>query len=286
MAAEGQTVAGGTVAGEASDEGAPDTISPEDIDATFVPVPIEDVEGISIDGEGVVLVKEKGSIHWMNQISTVIWESLDGVSNIEQIATELSKTFHADRETVLNDVTEAVRRFGGAFLLEGVVPRMAFGGAAPANKLEIGAEISPFELPDLDGQIITMEILRGEKVLLVNWSPTCGFCKKIVPDFAEMETDLRDRGVRPVFITSGSPEANRAVFDEAGLEATLLFQGDERVEVFAGMGTPAAYLVDEDGMVASELAMGADEVPRLLAAAAGLTDRDESNVQVSFVRRV
>ena len=34
------------------------------------------------------------------------------------------------------------------------------------------------------------------------------------------------------------------------------------------------------------LAMGADEVPRLLAAAAGLTDRDESNVQVSFVRRV
>jgi len=77
-----------------------------------------------------------------------------------------------------------------------------------------------------------------------------------------------------------------ALFDEAGLEATLLFQGDAQIEAFAGLGTPAAYLVDEDGMVASELAMGAEEVPRLLATAAGLTDREESDVQVNFVRRV
>jgi len=260
-------------------------ISPEDIDETFVPVPREDVSGISLDGEGVVLVEDTWSVHWMNQAGVAVWESLDGLTSVKQIAAQLSETFHADPATLLTDVLEAVRGFGSAFLLEGVAPKRAFGGA-PVDKLEVGAEIPAFELPDLDGQVVTMESLRGEQVLLVNWSPTCGFCKKIAPDFVEMDPALRERGVRPVFIAIGSAEANREVLDEFGLEVTMLLEGEEQAEFFAGMGTPAAYLVDENGMVAAELALGANEVPELLKSAAGLSGEEESDIQVAYVRRL
>src|SRR5437588_1172297 len=148
-------------------------IAPEDIDEDFVPIPREDVSGISIDGEGVVLVEGTWSVHWMNQAGVAVWESLDGLASVKQIAAQLSETFHADPATILTDVLEAVRGFGSAFLLEGVAPRTVFGGA-PANKLEVGAEIPAFELPDLDDKVVTMESLRGEQILLVNWSPTCG----------------------------------------------------------------------------------------------------------------
>src|SRR5439155_26695462 len=132
-------------------------------------------------------------------------------------------------------------------LLEGVAPRMAFGGAAgpPVERLEVGTELPDFELPDANGQTVTLSSLRGDPVLLVNWSPTCGFCKRIVPDFAELDPALLDRGVRPVFLTTGTPEANSEVLGDVEEEVTVLFQGEERAEFFAGLGTPAAYLVDE-----------------------------------------
>jgi hypothetical protein len=36
------------------------------------------------------------------------------------------------------------------------------------------------------------------------------------------------------------------------------------VDAFAGLGTPAAYLLGEEGRVASGLVLGADKVPELL----------------------
>jgi hypothetical protein len=38
------------------------------------------------------------------------------------------------------------------------------------------------------------------------------------------------------------------------------------------MGTPVAYLIDGEGKTASELAFGADQVPILMRAAAGISE--------------
>ena len=55
----------------------------------------------------------------------------------------------------------------------------------------------------MDGNDRSLESLRGRKVLLVNWSPTCGFCKKISDGLAEVQDTLSDRDVDLVFVTSG-----------------------------------------------------------------------------------
>ena len=71
-----------------------------------------------------------------------------------------------------------------------------------------------------------------------------------------------------VFITLGDAEENRPLLDEHGLRPRVLYGDGLDVEVFAGVGTPSAYLVDGDGRAASPLTIGADKVPDLARTAA------------------
>lgn len=244
----------------------------DDIDDGFVPRPKDEVVGLEMDGEAVLVVEGRWSTHWLNQISTVVWNALDGVSSVRELSAKLAHAFGADPEEVLIDVRDVTRQFGMAGLLQGVA-------ASHRGKEGIaeGKVIPSFELPDAEGRTVSLESMRGQKLLLVNWSPTCGFCKEIAPELAELQPRLRECQVRPVLITTGEIEANRRLMEEAGLDALLLFQEPGEAEVFIGMGTPVAYLVDEVGKNAATMAYGADAVPVLARKAAGLPPKETAH---------
>src|SRR6266568_579930 len=42
--------------------------------------------------------------------------------------------------------------------------------------LAVGTEFSPFRFPDLTGTEVSLDEFRGKRLVLVNWSPGCGFC--------------------------------------------------------------------------------------------------------------
>jgi thiol-disulfide isomerase/thioredoxin len=106
-------------------------------------------------------------------------------------------------------------------------------------------------------------------MVLVNWSPSCGFCAAIAPELAALHGDLRAHDAELVLLAFGSADDNRSLLDQAGLTCTVLLQGDDPVDLFRGLGTPCAYLVDEQGALASGLAVGANQVPGLARLAAG-----------------
>jgi peroxiredoxin len=243
----------------------------DDIDQAFVPWPKDEVVGLEMDGEAVLVVEGTWSTHWLNQTSTVVWNSLDGVSSVRELSAELARAFGADPEVVLIDVLDVTRQFGMAGLLHGVA--QVATGRGPQGIAQ-GRMIPSFELPDAEGRTVSLESLRGQKLLLVNWSPTCGFCKQIAPELAELQPRLREHDVRPVLIATGEIEANRQIMEEAGLDALLLLQEPGETEVFSGMGTPVAYLVDEEGKNAASLAYGSDDVPALARKAAGLPPKE------------
>jgi peroxiredoxin len=131
--------------------------------------------------------------------------------------------------------------------------------------LAVGATVPTFRLPDLAGRPVALEDFRGRRVLLVQWSPTCGFCEQLAPELAELQTQLRAHQIELVLVSDGDAKANRRLANRYGLAAAILLQPDsEQVEAFKGQGTPVAYLVDEQGRVAAPLAVGAREVPRLV----------------------
>jgi thiol-disulfide isomerase/thioredoxin len=45
----------------------------------------------------------------------------------------------------------------------------------------------------------------------------CPFCRKAISDVADLQQELADRGVRPVFVHLGTPEIAKAHFDYYGL---------------------------------------------------------------------
>ena len=246
---------------------APALLKPDDIDERFAPRLRDDIATVEIDGETVLLVEGMYRLHWLNQLATIVVSCFDGVATLEELITDFRAAFRADPEVIRNDLVEITRQLGAAGLLVGVAEEVPQHGPA-YESLEQGTEIPSFTFPDLEGRAISLEDYRGRKVLLVNWSPSCGFCKRIAPELAELQPDLQRNDVELVMLTMGDPHENKLVLEETDLEVTMLVQ-DQPVGFFASLGTPVAYLLDEEGKVASDLSVGANEVPVLARAAAG-----------------
>jgi thiol-disulfide isomerase/thioredoxin len=257
------------VAAEERADEALEEISAADIDGTFVPRPRPNVDGIELDGESVLLVQGSDAPHWLNTIGTVIWSFLDGESSVDQLAAELAGAFRADPETVRSDVLAMVQDLGRAGLLDKVAEEQLIIGPVTPEGLPVGSEIAPFQAPDLEGRVVDFGDLRGKRVLLVNWSPACGFCDRIAPELAELRPELEDHGVELVLLAIGDAEANREKVEPHGLESAILLQPEIDIDVFRGAGTPSAYLIDEEGRTASELTIGADRVPTLALSTVG-----------------
>jgi peroxiredoxin len=244
--------------------------SAADIDGAFAPLPRSDVTAVVLDGEAVVLAEGASSAHYLDELATLVWNTFDGGSTIDELAEDFADVFSADIAVVRDDIVNLTQNIGRAGLLEGVAyePPAEPSFAWPTG-VDVGEPIPPFRLPDADGVEVALTDLTERSVLLVNWSPRCGFCTRIAPELAELQPQLQARGVEMVFITLGDVEENEPLLEEHGLRPRVLFSDGLEVEVFAGVGTPSAYLVDVEGKAASALTIGADTVPDLARAAAG-----------------
>lgn len=150
-----------------------------------------------------------------------------------------------------------------------VLPNEHSHATAPVPGLAVGAEVPPFELPDFTGRMLGPPDFRGGRLLLVHWSPGCGFCELIAPELAALQEPLRRQNTVLALVSNGDVEANRAFAHQHGLDCPIMLQdGSPAVPPFRGLGTPVAYLVDEHGRVAKPLAVGAEQVPQLARDAA------------------
>jgi peroxiredoxin len=241
-------------------------IDHEDIDGSFVPVAVRDVATVELDGEMVLARIPAGMSHLqtfaLNQTASIVWQCFDGSGTLDEIVTDVADAFGADVDVVSADVLALARELGAAGLLVGVrehVPEVMYEPQGVAA----GLPLPSFEAVDERGQSFSSEQLHGRRTLLVTWSATCGYCERIGDDLCEVAPALASAGVDLVLLALGGREANRALLDRIGLDCRLLLQEPQIAEAFRGIGTPAAYLVDEDGNVAEPLALGALEVPEL-----------------------
>jgi len=144
----------------------------------------------------------------------------------------------------------------------------ASGASVPAD-LEIGTEVEDFRLPDLDGKRVSLSDFREKQVLLVYWSPSCGFCDALAPDLAQLQGTLKENNTEILLVSYGDAESNRKLAAEHGLTAPILLLEKAPAKkvivdgIFRHQGTPSAYLLDPQGRVAEPLAVGAVTVLEL-----------------------
>jgi thiol-disulfide isomerase/thioredoxin len=153
---------------------------------------------------------------------------------------------------------------------------LATGQAAPPPQpqaqpkpVRAGQSAPPVRGNDLDGRNVDLADFRGSRTLILFWNPGCGFCQQMLDDLKAWEASKPANAPELLIVSAGDVEANRAL----GLRSPVLLDHSSSIGLaFGANGTPMAVLVDEQGAIASDLAVGA---PDVLALANG-ADRAES----------
>jgi hypothetical protein len=71
-----------------------------------------------IEGEVVVLDRQAGLIHQLNQTASYIWDRCNGQLTVAEIADQMALTFDVDFRTAAEDVVTIIRQFQNQRLLE------------------------------------------------------------------------------------------------------------------------------------------------------------------------
>ncbi|MGI8849601.1 MAG: MauE/DoxX family redox-associated membrane protein [Pyrinomonadaceae bacterium] len=130
-----------------------------------------------------------------------------------------------------------------------------------AQKAKLGMYLPEFSLNDVFDKNITSQSVLGKKTLITFWSATCGFCEQMLDDLRQWDK------------TKGMDEPNLLVFSEGepeqlktyGLNSSIILDTGRKVSKELGMqGTPSAILINEDGKIVSETAVGAEQIWALL----------------------
>lgn len=128
---------------------------------------------------------------------------------------------------------------------------------APAKGVPVGQPAPAFELPDLDGEPVTLASLvaAGRPTLLFFTDPGCGPCNAMAPRLGEWQREHAER-LGTAVITRGSVENNRAKLAEHGIERMLVQADREVAQLYDAVATPSAVAIDANGRIASPVASG------------------------------
>jgi len=138
-----------------------------------------------------------------------------------------------------------------------------------------------FSLPDIHGRTVALEQYRGRRVLLVFSDPHCGPCDQLAPHLTRLHREHRDNGMAFVMVGRGETEENRRKAEQHGIEFPVVLQEKWKLSKEYGIfATPVAFLISEEGVVARQVARGADEI--LALAQAGLVPGEETSDERAF----
>jgi len=139
--------------------------------------------------------------------------------------------------------------------------------------LKAGTVAPDFHLPRLDGRgELSLEEVRGRRVLLVFSDPHCGPCNTLAPQLEKYHREHPELEV--VMISRGDPKENRAKVKAQGLTFPVVLQQQWEISRrYAMFATPIAYLIDEAGIITHDIAVGVEPILELVSTAA-LPDRE------------
>jgi peroxiredoxin len=142
---------------------------------------------------------------------------------------------------------------------------LVFSGIGGSG-LKAGTSAPDFQLPDLQGRTVSLREYRGRRVLLFFNDPQCGPCDELAPQLVRLDRETANDGLDIVVVGRGSAEENRRKAQQYGIEFPVLLQ-DKKWKVSKAydiLATPAAFLIREDGVIATDAAVGRDAILKLV----------------------
>ena len=125
-----------------------------------------------------------------------------------------------------------------------------------------------YSAPDLQGDSVSLESLRGSPVVLNVWATWCPPCRAELPSLQALQEDFADQGLRVVAVSvdarAAAPDVRRFV-EEQGLRMLVLHDPEDRItQSFRLTGVPHTFLIDREGTIVrrwvGEIDAASDEV--------------------------
>lgn len=131
----------------------------------------------------------------------------------------------------------------------------------PTPVATVGAPAPALALTNFEGDLVSLDSVKGSDTVLLFWNPTCGFCQRMLPDLQAWDANRPAGAPDLVVVSQGSPQANQDLQLQAPV---LLGNGSGEGAPFGIHGTPGGVLIDADGRIGSPVALGASAVFALL----------------------
>ncbi len=104
----------------------------------------------------------------------------------------------------------------------------------------------------IEGQVVTLEGLKGKVVLVNAWATWCPPCVLEMPGFQRVYEDYRDQGFTVLGISrdQGSPDLVRAFLKQKGITYPVAMAWQDGLGNFGEVTTlPTSFLLGKDGTI-------------------------------------
>ncbi len=130
-------------------------------------------------------------------------------------------------------------------------------GNGDSQPVRIGNDLPDFSIQDIKGQEINTDYFKGKQTLITFWSMTCPHCVNMMDDLREWD---KTKGLdEPDLIVFS--DGDKTAHEELELHSPIILDEGYKTAGKLGMfGTPSAVLVNEDGKIVSETAIGAPDI--------------------------
>jgi peroxiredoxin len=128
--------------------------------------------------------------------------------------------------------------------------------AIGSNAVSEKEKLPDFTLKTLAGETINLRSLEAQKVVIVNfWATWCGPCRHEIPDFNDVYSRYRDRGVEILGISvDQSPESEVPPFLKTSpIDYPVLVGSPELTYKYGVRGLPTTFIIDRDGRITKRI---------------------------------
>ena len=126
--------------------------------------------------------------------------------------------------------------------------------AVKEAKAVVSLQRPGFVLPDLDGEMQSMDQWNGQLVVLNFWATWCPPCRKEMPAFLELQDQYASQGLQFVGIALDNPEKVQDFIDTLGVDYPILVGDTEASKVYDAYGNrlgalPYTAVIARDGSI-------------------------------------
>ncbi len=118
---------------------------------------------------------------------------------------------------------------------------------------QIMNEILELEFTDLDGNTVALEQFAGTPLVVNAWATWCPFCKKELPEFAQVQKEVGDDVIFIAVNRQESAEKVLEYIENNNLTNSLLFVQDPQdtfYKTIGGFSMPETLFITADGEIA------------------------------------